>query len=87
MDIVYQNQTGTFVQGKLDQHPTMTGYFIVTTVNGLQFSMQPGGVDGERDTSKGQGNGPWEACKRTGNILCWTTGDGHESYIRGMAER
>lgn len=87
MNVIYQDQAGKWQQGSLIPHPSIAGYQILIKADGKQFSMQPGGVDGERDPAAGGGNGPWEAVKISGLVGVWTTGDGNESYPRGVVAR
>lgn len=86
MNVVYFDQFDRPHQGQLVPHPTMAGYEILLKANGKQFSMEPGGVDGERDPNdpdpNRRGSGLWEAAKRDGHFLTWTTGHGDESYAR-----
>ena len=45
-----------------------TGYKVLTLQSGRRFSMQPGGVYGDRDPGT---DGPWEQSKITGNVLAF----------------
>lgn len=57
--------------GELVGHPTISGKFAIMLDSHTQFSMQPDGAFGDRDVSKGEGNGEWEACTRAGNLLAF----------------
>lgn len=87
MNVIYQDQNNKWQQGSLISHSAFPGYQILIKADGKQFSMQPGGLDGERDPAAGQGNGLWEAVKVSGLVGVWTTGDGNESYPRGVVAR
>lgn len=62
------DSTGSWANGNLVPSPSRPGYSLIYLDDTNQFSMQPGGVAGIRDTSKGEGNGDWEHVKREGNI-------------------
>lgn len=48
------------------------GYSLLVLPSGRVFSMQPGGVYGDRDPGT---DGPWEQLKVSGNVLAFNPND------------
>jgi hypothetical protein len=57
------------------------GYVVLTLDNGRVFSMQEGGIYGDRDAGT---DGPWEQAKVTGNVLAYNN-DGDPYGVIFMA--
>ena len=83
VDIIYQDPSGKWHQGTLAPS-ARAGYQRIVLPSGRVFSMQPGGVFGDREEDT---DGPWEQGKQSGNVLVFTTGGGDESYPVLIAAR